>query len=158
MISWSLIFFLVLKAFLRHCENSDCVSVVIRGAGISGCVQQKVVDFSVGAFLAFDSQKIHVTAAVFFPPVPVKCFPLEASILRASSGFLEWVYFKVCLTIFAVSSCFPVFKSVLKDEIRGPTASGLAAQHSKLLTSTGLLYQANSGVNLCLILSLLDWI
>lgn len=126
--------------------------------GFHDVCSRRLLIFLSGLFWHSTRRKFILLLLFIFPPVPVKCLPLEANILRASAAFLELVYFKVCLTVLAVSSCFPVFKSVFKDEIQGPTAAGQAAQHSKLLTSTELPYQANCGVNLCLILFLLDWI
>lgn len=98
--------------------------------------------FVLGLFWHLTHRKF-ILLLFFFspPPISAKCFSFEASILRASTGFIRFVYSKVSLTTFAIPSCFPVFKSLLKDEILILIVIALATQHSQVHLQDPLIRQ-----------------
>lgn len=110
--------------------KTQCASVIY-GAGILGCTQPYVANFCIGAFLAFNLHKICITLFFFFPHL----YQQNASHLtQVFAGSSEFFYLKVCLTTFAVPSCFPVFKFLLKDEILVLIAIAPATLHSQVPT------------------------
>lgn len=83
--------------------------------GFHDVCSRRLLIFLSGLFWHSTRRKFILLLLFFFPPVPVKCFPLEANILRASAGFLELVYFKVCLTVWlhpVVFQCSSLYSKV----------------------------------------------